>query len=109
MLNRDMDTAESLQTNLDDICQVFHIHQRKLVSSYFAPLDLFSEQCLLTHTLESFSSLTCRDVPINRASKIPNRIPAQSGHNTCNKRKNRQLHTLLSFSFTIYIHLKPVL
>ena len=44
------------------------------------------------------------DIPIHRASMIPNGIPAQSGHNTWKKGKNRQLLTLLSCSFTTYIH-----
>ena len=46
----------------------------------------------------------CNHVPIHRASITPKEIPIQSGHTTREKGKNRQLLTLLSSSFTTYIH-----
>ena len=47
--------------------------------------------------------VTCSNVPLHQISIILNGIPIQSV-NTCKKGKNRQLLTLLSCSFTTYIH-----
>ena len=90
------------------MCRVFHINQWKLVFSSFALLALFNQPLLLSYVLGSWSSVTCSHVPIHRASISPNKIPIQSGHNTGKKGKNRQLLTLLSCSFTTYIHRTPV-
>ena len=100
-------TAQSLHTNPDDICWVFH----KPVKTCF----------LIFCTLGSFQTTTALVLPPGilvlcylqscshpRASNTPSEIPIQSGHNTCKKGKNRQLLILLSCSFTTYIHWKPV-
>ena len=58
-------TAQSLHTNPDDICRVFHINQWKLVSSYFAFLAFLNQPRLLSYLLGSWSSVTCSHVPIH--------------------------------------------
>ena len=80
-------TAQSLHTNLDDICWIFHTNQWKLVSSYFALLAVFNQPWLLSYLLGSWSSVTCSHVPIHGASNTPSEIPIQSGHNTCKRER----------------------